>query len=174
VNAFEVMAVARPPALGALLVAATLLAACAAPGTSAQTAAPSPTPPSSMPSTDPPSARPPPGVPPTAVPGIELRTDADGKTAHVQRGGEVKLVLDLKGMYEFAWELQGKAEPVLSPIGERIYIGNGTNAYDVLAGGFSIYRFRAEQPGPVTLTLSKRSRADNAVIRTVRFDVIVD
>jgi predicted secreted protein len=109
-----------------------------------------------------------------AIAPIDLDNAPDGTKVTVKRGGELKLILDLQGMYMFAWQLETNIEPVLSQIGERVYVGKGANGYDVLAGGSSIYRFRAEQPGKVSLTLVSRSRADNATLRSVRYDVTVE
>lgn len=121
------------------------------------------------------SAQPRAGVAAPAVP-VELTNAADGRKVTVKRGEEIKLVLDINGIYELAWEMEKPAAPTLAQIGERIYVGNGrgANAYDVLAGGFTIYRFRAEQPGTVALQLSKHSRADGKTLATVHYDVTVE
>jgi hypothetical protein len=151
--------------------AAVLMTACAAPATTAQSPTP---PPSAQSPTPPPSAQPPAGSQGNVVPVVELTSAMDGARVTVKRGGEVKLLLDLQGMYELGWELESKVEPALAPIGERIYVGKGTNGYDVLAGGWSIYRFRAEQPGKATLQLAKHSRADGRTVATVHFAVVVE
>lgn len=156
-----------------LLVAfvALLLTACASPPTTTEapkvaTATPA--------STDPPSSRPPAGYQANAIPVVELTVAQDGGKATVKRGGELKLVLDLQGMFETGWEMEKEVEPMLVQIGERIYVGNGANAFDVKAGGFSIFRFRAEQAGNVALQLTKRGRGDGKIVKTVRFDVTVE
>ena len=122
------------------------------------------------------SSQPPPGVTMTPVVPVELTNAADGRKVTVKRGDEIKLVLDINGIYELAWEMEKPAAPALAQIGDRIYVGNGlgTNGYDVLAGGFTIYRFRAEQPGMVALQLSKHSRADGKTLATVHYDVTVE
>lgn len=120
------------------------------------------------------SAQPPAGTAATPVVPLELTNAADGRKVTVRRGDEIKLVLDLNGIYELAWEMQAPAAPTLAQIGERIYIGRGTNGYDVLAGGYSIYRFRAEQPGTAALQLTKHSRADGKPVATVRYDITVE
>jgi len=122
------------------------------------------------------SSQPPPGVSTTPVMPVELTNAADGRRVTVKRGDEIKLVLDINGIYEYAWEMEKPATPTLAQIGERIYVGNGrgTNGYDVLAGGYTIYRFRAEQPGTVALQLSKHSRADGKTLATVHYDVTVE
>lgn len=155
-------------------VAAMLVAACATPAATAPAAPAAATAPKSP---DPVSAQPLAGTQQAnAIPGVELTNATDGRKVTVKRGGEVKLVLDLNGIYELAWEMEKKVEPTLSPIGERIYVTNGRNSnpYDVLAGGYSIYRFRAEQPGTVSLQLSKHSRADGKTLATVHYDVTVE
>lgn len=121
------------------------------------------------------SSQPPPGTAAPVAP-IELTNAADGRKVTVKRGDEIKLVLDINGIYEYAWEMEKPAAPTLAQVGERIYVGNGlgTNGYDVLAGGFTIYRFRAEQPGTVALQLSKHSRADGKTLATVHYDVTVE
>jgi predicted secreted protein len=158
-------------------VAALLVAACATPAATTPVApAAAPAAAAAPRSPDPVSAQPPAGTQANAVPGVELTNATDGRKVTVRRGGEVKLVLDLNGIYELAWEMEKKVEPTLSPIGERIYVTNGRNSnpYDVLAGGYSIYRFRAEQPGTVALQLSKHSRADGKTLATVHYDVTVE
>jgi len=159
-------------------VAALLVAACATPAATTPVApAAAPAAAAAPKSPDPVSAQPPAGTPQAnAIPGVELTNATDGRKVTVKRGGEVKLVLDLNGIYEFAWEMDNKVEPTLAQIGERIYVTNGRNSnpYDVLAGGYSIYRFRAEQPGTVALQLSKHSRADGKTLATVHYDVTVE
>lgn len=160
---------------GALVAAAALLlGACAAPSPAqapAQPPAQAPIPPGPQPV----SAEPPGGVAPAPVNVVELTNATDGRSVTIRRGDEVKLVLDLNGIYELAWQMEKPAEPTLAQIGDRIYVtnGRGTNGYDVLAGGFTIYRFRAEQPGTVALQLSKHARADGKTLATVRYSVTV-
>ncbi len=149
--------------------AALLLTACAAPATMAPASAPA-----APASTEPPSAQPPAGFQANTIPGVELTNAMNGGRYTVQRGGELKLVLDLQGMFETGWEMETKVAPTFAQIGERIYVGKGVNAFDVRAGGYSIFRFRAEQPGKVALQLSKRSRADGKIVETVRYDVTVE
>lgn len=120
------------------------------------------------------SSQPPPGMTVTPVESVELTNATDGRKVTVKRGNEVKLVLDLNPVQELAWELEKAPAPTLDQIGERIYIGRGSNGYDILAGGVSIYRFRAEQPGTATLTLTKHSRADGKALATVHYDVTVE
>ena len=120
------------------------------------------------------SAQPPAGTVATPVVPVELTNAADGRKVSIARGGEVKLVLDLDSIHELAWEMDKPAAPALAQIGERIYIGRGTNAYDIRAGGYSIYRFRAEQPGTAALQLTKHSRADGKPVATVRYDITVE
>lgn len=157
-------------------VAAMLVAACATPAATTPAApAAAPAVATAPKSPDPVSAQPPAGTQQAnAIPGVELTNATDGRKVTVKRGNEVKLVLDLNPVQELAWELEKAPAPTLDQIGERIYIGRGSNGYDILAGGVSIYRFRAEQPGTATLTLTKHSRADGKALATVHYDVTVE
>ncbi len=151
-----------------MLAARTAFAACLL-GAAAASAQPAPTGPQPV------SAQPPAGMAAPAAP-VELTNAADGRKVTIKRGDEIKLVLDINGLSELAWEMEKPAAPTLAQIGERIYVGNshGTNSYDVLSGGFTVYRFRAEQPGMVALQLSKHSRADGKTLATVHYDVTVE
>lgn len=146
---------------------AALAVVLAAAALAAQAQGPAPTGPQPV------SSQPPAGTAAPVTP-VELTNAADGRKLTVKRNAEIKLVLDLDPLHELGWELDQPLPPALAQIGERIYIGRGTNAYDITAGGFNVYRFRADQPGTVALQLTKHRRTDGQSLATVHYDVTVE
>ena len=114
----------------------------------------------------------PPGPP--AVEMGELDNAADGTVIAIKRGGELKVLLDANAIAGFQWQVQAIAGPVLSPIGSAIFISKG-DPRDVRAGGFNVFRFKAEQPGTVTLQFDYKHllQANVPPVRTVRYSVSV-
>ena len=110
---------------------------------------------------------------PQAVDNGELMNAADGTVIAIKRGGELKVVLDTNPTVTLPWEGDANVGPALAPIGQRIYVGKGMNAYDITAGGFNIFRYRAEQPGQVTLHFASRRPEESAPSRTVHYEVTV-
>ena len=114
----------------------------------------------------------PPGPP--AVEMGELDNAADGAVIAIKRGGELKVLLDANAIAGFQWQVQAIAGPVLSPIGTGIFISKA-DPRDVRAGGFNVFRFKAEQPGTATLQFDYKhvSGANVAPVKSVRYSVSV-
>jgi predicted secreted protein len=104
---------------------------------------------------------------------VELENPADGTTIKVKRGGELKLVLDGAPLVQQTWEADAKVGPVLSPIGNRAVVGKSVNPADLSAGQWNIFRYRAAEPGKVTLKLDLK-RAEGPPVKTVRYEVVVE
>ena len=64
---------------------------------------------------------------------------------------------------------------MLTRIGESVLVSKSMNVADNTAGGWNIFRYRAEKPGKITLELeSRRSDAPGPALRTVRYEVTVE
>ncbi|MEP7328447.1 MAG: protease inhibitor I42 family protein [Betaproteobacteria bacterium] len=114
----------------------------------------------------------PPGPP--AVEMGELDNAADGTVIAIKRGGELKVLLDANAISGYQWQVQRIAGPVLPPMGNPIFLSKG-DPRDVRAGGFMVFRFRAEQAGTATLQFDYKhvSEANVAPVKTVRYSVSV-
>ena len=106
---------------------------------------------------------------------VELENPANGTRIALKRGGELKLVLDANPTLTLQWQGSADVGPVLSPIGQRVYVGKSMNVYDLKAGGWNIFAYRGEQAGQVTLQFDLR-RADEPgpAVKTVRYEVTVE
>ena len=111
---------------------------------------------------------------PPAVEKGELTDAADGTHIAIKRGGELKVVLDANPTVLLPWEADANVGPVLSPIGQRIYVGKTMNSFDIAGGGWNIFRYRAEQAGRVTLHFATRRPGDSAAAKTVGYEVLVE
>lgn len=106
---------------------------------------------------------------------VELTNPADGTRIAVKRGGELKLVIDARPVNQLQWKQVAVIAPTLSPIGERAYVSKSMNPLDLTAGGWNIFRYRAEQPGNVTLVLELAATdVPQPAARVVRYDVKVE
>ncbi|MEO6566462.1 MAG: protease inhibitor I42 family protein [Casimicrobiaceae bacterium] len=114
-----------------------------------------------------------PPVPPAVQMG-ELDNAAGGTVIAIKRGGELKVLLDANAIAGYQWQVQAIAGPVLSPIGNGVFISKG-DPRDVRAGGFNVFRFKAEQPGTATLQFDYKrvSEANVAPVKSVRYTVSV-
>lgn len=143
------MTMARLPALAG---ATLLLAACAATSPPPTPAAPAP----------------------AASANVDLDNAADGARVSVKRGAELNVILDGNASTGFQWQTPTRYAPVLSPIGERIFVPKG-DPRAVGSGGMNIFRFRAEQAGQLTMQFDyKRSFETLPPARTVRYTVTVE
>jgi hypothetical protein len=134
-------------------VAAVTLAACASPPPATPVAAPA--------------------KPATAF--VELENPADGTRIALKRGGELKVVLDAVPTANLQWEARPDVGPVLSPIGQRAFVGKSYNPADLSAGAWNIFRYRGEQAGNVTLQLDLRRFGEpGPAVRTLHYDVSVE
>jgi predicted secreted protein len=122
------------------LLAALLAAACA-----------SPTPPAPAPGALPTDTH---RVLPPAptITSVDLANAVDGTKVTLSRGQEVKVMLDAEALAGFQWRVPKGAGPVLSQIGDRIFLSKGLDPRYLGGGGWNVFRYRAEQSGKVTLT----------------------
>ncbi len=168
-----------------VLIAASVLGACAAPATttegrSVSSAAPAARPAiPAAPGADgnygpgPAVANPPPPGP--AQERVELKNPADGTRVAIKKGGELKLIIDARPINQLQWKQVGEVSPTLSPIGKRVYVSKAVNPLDLSAGGWNIFRYRAEQPGTVTLVLELAATdVPQPSARIVRYEVSVE
>lgn len=69
----------------------------------------------------------------------------------------------------------GDVAPTLSPIGRRVYVSKVINPLDLNAGGWNIFRYRAEQTGTVTVVLELAATdVPQPSARVIRYQVIVE
>ena len=104
---------------------------------------------------------PPPGALPTdthrvltpavAAKSIDLDNAADGTKVTLARGSELKVMLDAEALAGLQWRTPKEAAPVLSPIGERIFLSKGLDPRYLGGGGWNVFRYRTERSGKVTL-----------------------
>jgi predicted secreted protein len=111
---------------------------------------------------------------PPAVKMAELDNAKDGTRVVLERGGELKVLIDTNLSSGLQWDMPAKVAPVLAPIGQGIYVGKGA-VRDVHLGGTNIFRFRAEAPGTTTLEFAHRRIGEPtaAPARTIHYEVIV-
>ena len=114
-------------------------------------------------------------VTPSAVADGQLANAPDGARIAITRGGELKVVLDANVTTGFQWNTPSQPAPVLSPIGKRIYVGKSAESRNVGAGGMNIFRFRADNPGTITLVFDYRRVWETTVApaKTVQYVVVV-
>ena len=106
---------------------------------------------------------------------VELENPSDGTRIAVKKGGELKLVIDARPVNQLQWKQVGPVAPTLSPIGQRAYVSKAMNPLNLAAGGWNIFRYRAEQAGTVTLVLELAATdVPQPSARTVRYEVIVE
>ena len=107
---------------------------------------------------------------------VDLENPPTGTKIRVRKGGEVKLVLDSVPSTGFQWQGPPTVAPTLSPIGTRASTcprprTRATSA----AGGFNIFRYRAEQPGKVALQFEYRRVWETVPpTKTLNFEVTVE
>ncbi|MCC6869177.1 MAG: protease inhibitor I42 family protein [Burkholderiales bacterium] len=106
-------------------------------------------------------------------PPVDLTNPADGTTIRLKRGGELKLILDGAPVQQQQWNADPDVGPVLSPIGGKAVVPKSMNPLDLTAGQWNIFRYRAEQPGKVTLKLGLQ-RPGQAPEKTAKYEVIVE
>jgi predicted secreted protein len=122
-----------------------------------------------------PPATPAPQAPAQAVKPVELDNAADGTRVTLARGNELKVLLDAQALAGLQWRVPKDVAPVLSPIGERIFLSNGLDPRYLGGGGWNVFRYRAERSGRVTLVFDY-GPFDLAApaTRTVRYEVTVE
>lgn len=109
------------------------------------------------------------------VTSVDLDNAADGTKVRLSRGQEIKVMLDAQALAGFQWRVPKGYEPVLSQIGDRIFLSKGIDPRYLGGGGMNVFRYRAERPGTVTLVFDY-GPFDLAApaTRTVRYTVTVD
>jgi predicted secreted protein len=105
----------------------------------------------------------------------DLDNAADGTRVRLSRGQEIKVMLDAQALAGFQWRVPKGYEPVLSQIGERIFLSKGIDPRYLGGGGMNVFRYRAEQSGTVPLTF-EYGPFDQAAppTKTVRYIVTVE
>jgi len=113
--------------------------------------------------------------PAAAVASIDLDNAADGTKVTLKRGNELKVMLDAEALAGLQWRSPKGLTPVLSPIGERIFLSKGLDPRYLGGGGWNVFRFRAERSGKVTLTFEYGPfEATTPATKVVRYDVTVE
>jgi predicted secreted protein len=106
---------------------------------------------------------------------VDLENPPTGTPIRVRKGGEVKLVLDSMPSTGFQWQGPPTVAPTLSPIGTRAFVPKVADPRNVGAGGFDVFRYRAEQPGKVALQFEYRRVWETIPpAKTLRYEVMVE
>jgi len=106
---------------------------------------------------------------------VELTNAPDGTRVVLKKGGELKIVLDATTQTTgFQWQGPPSVAPLLSPIGQRIYVSKSTNPIDLLAGGYNVLRYRAADTGKATLTMEYRRPWETEPGKVVKYEVNVE
>jgi predicted secreted protein len=113
--------------------------------------------------------------PAIAATSVYLDNAADGTSITLARGNELKVMLDAQALAGFQWRPPKGFAPVLSQIGDRIFLSKGLDPRYLGGGGWNVFRYRAERSGKVTLTF-EYGPFDTAApaSKTVRYDVTVE
>lgn len=156
----------------AAAVVALALAACASPAQ-----------PPAAPAPAAPAAQPAPGALPTdtyrvmprtpPVTSVDLDNAADGTKVTLKPGHELKVLLDADPRSGYRWRYPAKFAPTLSQLGERIFLTK--SGIYLGSGGWNVFRYRADQPGTVTLVFEYGPFDDAApATKSVRYQVTVE
>ena len=105
----------------------------------------------------------------------ELDNAPDGTSITIKVGGEATVKLDTNLTTGYQWMVTPSTGPVLSPIGNPVYVNKGNEPRFIGAGGTNVFRFKGEQVGQVTLQFDhKRPWEANAPpAKSVRYTVVV-
>jgi predicted secreted protein len=111
---------------------------------------------------------------PTAT-SVDLDNAADGTKVTLARGNELKVLLDAQALAGLQWRAPKAFAPVLSQIGERIFLSKGLDPRYLGGGGWNVFRYRAERSGTVMLTFDY-GPFDLAApaTKTVRYEITVE
>ena len=112
---------------------------------------------------------------PPALEKGELDNAPDATSITIRQGGELMVKLDTNLTTGYQWMAPAAVGPVLSPIGNPVYVNKGNEPRYIGAGGINLFRFKGEQAGQVTLQFDhKRPWEANAVpAKSVRYTVTV-
>lgn len=107
------------------------------------------------------------------VTSVDLDNAADGTKVALKRGNELKVLLDADVRSGSRWRYPANFAPVLSQLGERIFLTKGTVYLG--SGGWNVFRYRADQQGTVTLVFEYGPFDDAApAVKSVRYHVTVE
>ena len=106
---------------------------------------------------------------------VELVNAPDATRVALKKGGELKIVLDATTQTTgFGWQGPPNVAPLLSPIGQRIYVSKSTNPIDLAAGGYNVLRYRAADTGKATLTMEYRRPWETEPGKVLKYEVTVE
>ena len=113
--------------------------------------------------------------PAQAATSVDLENAADGTKVTLARGQEIKVLLDAQALAGLQWRPPKAFAPVLSQIGERIFLSKGLDPRYLGGGGWNVFRYRAERSGKVTLMFDY-GPFDLAApsTKTVRYEITVE
>ena len=112
--------------------------------------------------------------PAQAATSVDLDNAADGTRVTLSPGQEVKVMLDAQALAGFQWRPPAGFAPVLSQVGDRIFLSKGLDPRYLGGGGWNVFRYRAERSGKVTLAFDYGPFDVAApATRTVRYEIIV-
>lgn len=105
----------------------------------------------------------------------ELDNAPDGASITIKQGGELIVKLDTNLTTGYQWTGPASSGPVLSMIGNPIYVNKGNEPRFIGAGGVNVFRFKAEQAGRVTLQFDHKRpwEANAAPAKSIRYAVVV-
>jgi inhibitor of cysteine peptidase len=106
---------------------------------------------------------------------VDLDNAPDGAKVTLRRGSLLKVILDGNATTGFQWQMTANLAPVLSQIGDRIFVAKSADTHLVGLGGANIFGFRAESPGQVQLQFDyRRSWETVPPAKTVRYEVTIE
>lgn len=110
-----------------------------------------------------------------AATSVDLDNAADGTKVTLARGQEIKVMLDAQALAGLQWRPPKGFTPVLTQIGERIFLSKGLDPRYLGGGGWNVFRYRAERSGKVTLSFDYGPFDMTApATKTVRYEVTVE
>ena len=113
--------------------------------------------------------------PAKAAASVDLDNAADGTKVTLSRGQEVKVMLDAQALAGLQWRAPKGFAPVLSQIGDRIFLSKGLDPRYLGGGGWNVFRYRAERSGKVTLAFDYGPfDAAAPATKTVRYEITVE
>ena len=113
--------------------------------------------------------------PAQAVTSADLDNAPDGTKVTLARGNELKVMLDAQALAGFQWRGPRNFAPMLSPIGERIFLSKGLDPRYLGGGGWNVFRYRAERSGKVVLTFEYGPfDLTTPATKSVRYEITVE
>ena len=106
---------------------------------------------------------------------VDLDNAPDGTKVTLARGNELKVMLDAQALAGFQWRGPKELAPMLSPIGERIFLSKGLDPRYLGGGGWNVFRYRAERSGKVVLTFEYGPfDLTTPATKSVRYEITVE